>query len=278
VVSAYGTQTTPGGGSANVMEMNDTAGNEGMSFTASKDFNEKTENTKNTKITADDTWTVGADRKLLVGNVLSVKVGAAQTYTVGASRTVNTDANKMIGAASETVMIGGLRTFDIGGDLVTGCASLTRLVGGARVETAIEHSNRAVKGAQTVLIGGSWNTVAGASHNVAVSGASTELISGAKSIKASKYYLKVRGALNETLASRSVKAGGDRQEGFGAAASYAIAGATTIQGSDVTVSAKSNITINAGGITISITPSSVTISSDVKSTVDCEDAGNTDYE
>jgi type VI secretion system secreted protein VgrG len=277
VVSAFGTLTTPGGGGGNLVEMNDTAGNEGMNFNASKDFNERTENDKNSDITANDTWTVSAARKLIVGQVLSVKVGAAQSYTVGGSRTVNVTSNKLIGAASETVMVGGLRVFNIGGDYKTACASLTRLVGGAKAEAAIEHVTRSVKGAQTVLVGGSWNTVAGVSANVSVSGAATELVAGAKSIKASKYYLVVKGAYNETLASRTVKAGGDRQEGFGAAASYTIGGSATIKGSDIVVKATAKITLKAGGATITITPGAIEISGDYKSTVDSADDGSQEY-
>lgn len=277
VVSAFGTQTSPGGGSANLVETNDTAGNEGMNFNASKDFNERTENDKNTGITANDSWTVGAARKLIVGQVLSVKVGAAQSYSVGGSRTVNVTSNKMINAGSETVMIGGLRTFNVGGDYKTGCATLTRLVGGSKAEAAIEHVVRSVKGAQTELVGGSWNTVAGVSANVSVSGAATELVAGAKSIKASKYLLAVKGAYNETLASRSVKAGGDRQEKFAAAASYTIGASASLKGADINVKATEKITLKAGGVTITITPGEIKVDGDFKSSVDSSDDGDEIY-
>jgi type VI secretion system secreted protein VgrG len=278
VVSAFGTQTSPGGGSANVISMDDTAGNEGMNFVASKDFNERTENDKNTSIAAADIWTVGADRTLIVGQVLNVKVGGAQSYTIGANRSVNVTSNKMVNAASETVLVGGLRLFNVGGDHVTGCASLTRLVGAAKAELGIEHINRAVQGASTVLIGGSWSTVAGASHNTNVLGASTELISGAKSVKASRYALSVTGAYSETFSSRTVSAGTDRYEGFGAAASYTIGGAATIKGSDVTVKAKGELTIKAGGVTIRMTPGSVSIRGNFTGEVACVDKGRVDYE
>ncbi len=277
VVSSFGTQTTPGGGSANLISMNDTAGNEGLSFSASKDFNERTENDKNTKITADDTWSVGAARKLIVGQVLSQKVGGAQSYMIGGSRTVNVTSNKMINASSESVVIGGLRSFNVGGDYSASCATLTRLVGGARAELGIEHSNRAVKGVSTVLVGGSWNTVAGASANVSVMGASTELVSGAKTIKASRVAFSVKGILKETLASRSINAGADREEGFGTIGSYSIGGSASITGSDVTVKATTSITIKAGGVTIKMTPSSITIEGDVKSSIAGVDSGDINY-
>ncbi|MEP7120066.1 MAG: type VI secretion system tip protein TssI/VgrG [Byssovorax sp.] len=277
IVSAFGTMTTPGGGSANLIETNDTAGSEGMHLNASKDFNERTENDKTSSITANDSWTVGAARKLIVGQVLSVKVGAAQSYSVGGSRTVNVTSNKMIAAGSETVMIGGLRSFNVGGDYKTACSTMTRLVGGAKAEVAIESVVRSVKGAQTVLVGGSWKTLAGASANVGVSGAATEVVAGAKSIKASKYYLAVKGAYNETLASRSVKAGGDRQEGFGAAGSYSIGASASLKGSEITVTATSKITLKAGGVTITITPGEITIDGEYKSSVDSDDQGDQDY-
>src|SRR5262249_51706240 len=157
------------------------------------------------------------------------------------------------------------------------CASLSRLVGGSKAELAIESVIRSVKGASTVLVGGSWKTVAGVSANVGVSGASTEIVSGAKSIKSSKYYLNVKGAYSRTLASGSITAGADRQEGFGATASYTVGGAATMKASEITVKAESKITIKAGDVTITITSGEVKIEGDYKSDVDSEDAGDQDY-
>lgn len=277
VVSALGTMTSPGGGGGNLIEMDDSAGAEAMNLHASKNFDERTENDKNSSVTANDAWTVGAARKLIVGQVLSTTIGASQTYSVAANRKVNVGSDKFINAASETVIVGGLRTFDVGGDHKMSCSTLTRLVGGAKVETAIEHVNRAVKGASTVLVGGTWRAVAGASHNVSVSGASTDLVSGAKSIKSSKLHVKVRGVYNETLGPRTVKAGGDREEGFGGAASYTIGAAATFKASEITVKATSQITLKGGGATVTITSSCVDISGDYKSSTASADDGDESY-
>lgn len=273
VVSAFGTATTPGGGSGNNVTTDDTAGNEGMTFTASKDFNEKTENDKNTAITANDTWTVGAASKTIVGQVFSQNVGGAQSYTVGGMRTVNVTANNVINTGTESVMIGGLRAFSIGGDHSTSSATLMRLVGAAKMEVAIEGASRAVKGASTLLVGGAWNIKTGKAHGVKVSGANTELVSGAKSVKGTKVSWKIKGALSETYASRSIKAGAEREEGFGAALDYSVGGATKMKGATVTFKAESKITIKAGGVTIEITPSEVKIDGDVKTTVETADDG-----
>lgn len=262
VVSAFGSATTPGGGSKNLFATNDTSGSEGFSIVASKDLNSKTENDKVTGITANDTHNISANHTLIVGNSHELGVTASQTYSIGASRTVNVDANKSVTAASETVMVGGLRMFNVGGDYQTGCASLTRLVGASKVETAIEQQARTVTGAATVLIGGTWKTTAAANAGVNVLGASTQLVSGAKSIKTPKYALNVRGIYSETLASRTIKAGGARGEKFGAAAKYDISGSADIKGANVEIEAKSKITIKAGGATIEITPSSVTVDAD----------------
>jgi type VI secretion system secreted protein VgrG len=277
VVSAFGTLTTPGGGSANVISTDDSAGNEKMSFNASKDWNERTENDKNTGVTANDTWTVGANRTVIVGQVLTQAVDGAQTYSVGGSRTVNVTSNKMVNAASETVLIGGLRTFNVGGDLTTICSVLTRLVGAAKTELGIEHCNRAVQGAMTTLVGGSWSEATGVGYAQNVSGASTELVGGAKSVKALSYTLTVRGAYNETLGARTIKAGGERQESFAAAGSYTIGASASIKGSNVVVKATGKITLKAGGVTVTITPGSVTVDGDFKGSVACVDNGEVDY-
>lgn len=278
VVSSFGSQTTPGGGSANHVTMNDAAGSEKMSFNASKDWNERTENDKVTGVHADDSHTIGAARKLIVGQVHELVVEGAQSYSVGGSRSANVTANKSIIAASETVMIGGLRTFNVGGDYTTTAATLTRLVGGAKTEVAIELQNRVVTGASTVLVGGSWKTVAAANFAVQVLGASTELVAGAKKITTPKYALNVRGVYAETLASRKVKAGGDRHEKFGAAASYKIGGSSSIKGTDVVVEATAKLTLKASGITVTLTPGKVTIDGKYKGSGASADSGKEDYD
>jgi type VI secretion system secreted protein VgrG len=277
VKSAFGSATTPGGGGANVVTTDDSAGREGMTFVASKDMRERTENDKKTSIAATDKHQVSGDRKLIVGQVHSVSVAGAQTHSVGASREVNVDANKGISAASESVTIGGARLFTVAGDYGTACASLGRLVGASKVETAIEHQARAVQGGSVVVVGATWKAVAGAHASVSVSGASTESVAGTKSITTAKYALAVRGALKETLASRTVSAGGDCIEDFGGVANYKVAGSAKLQGANVVVKAKSKLTIKAGGVTIEMTPGEVTVKGDFQGSVAAVDSGDQKY-
>jgi type VI secretion system secreted protein VgrG len=277
VVTAFGTLTTPGGGTGNLVQMNDTAGREGMSFVASKDLRERTENDKVLSVSASDSITIGGSRKLIVGQVHQLGIAGSQTHAIGVSRALNVNANMSITAGSETVSIGGARKMTIGGDLTTSCSSLTRLVGAAKSETAIEHQARQVSGASTILVGGAWLAVGAAHASVSVGGVSTELIGGPKTVVAGKYSLNVKGVLNQTFASRSVTAGGAHEEGFGAAAAYTIAGAASMTGANVVFVAKAKLTIKAGGVTITMTPGSIKISGNFKGSVSAIDKGSVKY-
>ncbi len=259
MVGAFGSLTTPKGGSGNVLRLDDAAGGEGMGVAASADYNERTENDKVTGIVGADAHAIGAARQLIVGTVHHVSVSGAQAYTIGGSREVNVNANKSIAAGSEAVTVGGARMFTIGGDLATSCAVLTRLVGAAKAEAPIEHQSRSVTGASTIAVGAAWKVAAGAHASVSVLGANIETVGGAKNIICGKYNLSVTGAFSETVASRSVNAGGDRGEQFGATATYAIGGSAKLSGADIVFKATAKITIKAGGTTITLTPGSITI-------------------
>src|SRR5262249_43981790 len=79
VRSAFGSRTTPGGGSANVLSTDDAAGNEGMLLNASGDYDEVTAIDKMVQVAAADVHVVGATRKQLVGAASQIKVDAART-------------------------------------------------------------------------------------------------------------------------------------------------------------------------------------------------------
>jgi type VI secretion system secreted protein VgrG len=258
VRSAFGTLTTPGGGSGNLLRMDDTAGNEGMTLGASKDLNERTENDKVVNITGDDVHTVGSNRTETVGILKTETVDVLQSYTVSATRDVTTVGRLTISAASESVLVGGLRLFQVGGDYETQAAVLGRTVGGLKAETAIQEVNRHVTGASSVMVGGSWTEIGGLSASTSVLGASSLAVGGPMSIQAKSYSLKAS-TLKETLASRTIHASGKRIEGIKGAAKYSIGGALSLHGSAVVFKADSKITIQASGATITVTPSSITI-------------------
>lgn len=268
VKSALGTQTTPGGGSVNRIATDDSAGAETLAFVASKDFNERSDNDKVTAIKASDTWTVGATRSLRVGTVLQQAVTGSQTFAVAGYRSANVGSNLTYTASSEVVMVGGLRLITTGGDHATKCAVFTRVVLGAEVHLPIEHQTRFVEGGSLVVNAGGWITSAGRSAGVAVGGASGLHVGGPMVIDCSQYGLSVKGLLWEKYASRAVSASGGVAETFRAFGTYDIKGAATFTGSEVVVEAKAKLTLKAGGVTIEMTPSKITVTGQFKGQCD----------
>jgi type VI secretion system secreted protein VgrG len=277
-MSAFGSLTTPGGGTKNMVRMDDAAGSEAFDVVASYDLNEKTENDKVTQVKGNETDLVGVNRTVIVGQVHSLTVGGAQTHTVGASRDVAVDANMMIKAAAETIMIGGLRMFKVGGDSTIACTTLTRTIGAAKVETAVEQQTRQVTGASTVMVGGSWITLGGTQSSVSVGGLSRETVGGPKSVKTKKdYSLTVKGSLTQTLASRKAKSGSKIAETYEGSATINIDGSAKMKGADIIVHAKDKITLKADGITIEITSSGIEIKGKFEGSVGAIDDGDESY-
>lgn len=264
VCSAFGTLTTPGGGGANLLRMDDTAGSEGMTLAASRDYNERTENDKATTIKADDVRSIGANRTAIVGIASSTTIDGAQSYSVGGSRDLTCVGNFTIETGTESVSVGGARMFKVGGDYETQAATLLRVVGALKSELAIQEVSRHVSGVSTVLVGGAWTEVGGVHSGTSVLGASTLNVGGPMEISAKDYSLKAS-ALKEDYASRSVRAGGAHSESFGATAKYGIGGSLSMKGANVYFKADSDITLKASGVTITITPDAIKIKGDFDS-------------
>lgn len=264
VCSAFGTQTTPGGGSANLLRMDDTAGAEGMTLAASKDYNERTENDKATTVVGDDVHSIGAEHTVIVGIASAVTVDGAQKYTVSANRDVTSVGHFTIETGSESVSVGAARIFKIGGDYETQASTLLRTVGALKSEIAIQEIARHVTGVSTVMVGGSWTEVGGLHSGTNVLGASVLNVGGPIQIKAKEYSLKAS-ALKEDYASRTVDAKGACSENFGATAKYSIGASLKMKGANAYFLAKTKLTIKASGATITITPGSIKIKGDFHS-------------
>jgi len=277
VVSAFGTLTTPGGGTANLVQFNDTAGGEGMNFNASYDFNERTENDKASDIKVDETITVGSNQTQIIGQVNSIAVTGSQTYSVGAVRNASVEANKTIQATNETISIGAARIFDIGGDQATFTTTLTRAVGAAKAIAAIEHESVLVTGGMIRTYGGSWAETAGGGVGVSVGGVNDAKVGGTKSVKCKEYGIKA-GKLSEKYASRKEKAADIATNAKGAI-TFDISGATDMKGAEVVFEADNSIDIKAGGVKIKITKSKVSIKGNYKvSGASKDDGGDEKYD
>jgi type VI secretion system secreted protein VgrG len=256
--SNFGTLTTPGGGSANQLCLDDAAGAEGMNINASSNYNERTENDKGTSVKGDDVHAVGANHKQIVGIAHVLAVKGAQTYSIAGSRDVTTVGDLSISTGTESVTVGGLRSFQVGGDYTSMAATVSRAVGALKAEVAIQEVNRHVSGVSTVVVGGSWDEIGGLTSSVSVLGASALTVGGPLSYKAKHYSLKAS-ALSETYGARSVKAGAKRVEVFGGPAKYAVGAAMKLKGATVNFKADAQIVLKASGATITITPAAITI-------------------
>lgn len=258
VRSNWGTLTTPGGGKMNQLRFDDAAGAEGMHVEAAKDFNERTENDKVVRVTADETNIVGQNHINTVKLQQITTVKGAQTYSVGKNRELTTVGILGISAADETVMVGGIRKIEVGGDYATQAGSVARIIGAAENVLAIEETNRHVTGASTIAVGGTWAEVGGVSSSIGVLGANRLTVAGPMSVRAADVSINAT-ILTEKYA--GVYRGHAGSKFTLDAPQISIkAGATfKAKGANVYFKAKSKIELKAGGIKITMTPGSIKV-------------------
>lgn len=221
----FKTKSTPGGGGANELCFDDTAGKELMYINATKDFVTTIANNDKTNIGNDQELSVGHDQKIFVGNNreahVSVNekmvVGVNQEETVGANRTTTIGAND-----SET--IGGNKTVTVGG-------SHAETVGGAKAET--------IAGAKALSIGGAYQVTVGGAMNHSVGGALA---------------LEVGGLLGEVV-------GGDRKIEIKGDQKQSVTGTQKESAKEIEITAQTKLTLICGGSKIELTPAMIEIKS-----------------
>jgi len=263
VRSSWGTQSTGGSGKQNQIRFDDTAGDEGMHFAASKNARERTENDKVVSVTADEENVVGGNHTSTVTLQQVTAVSSAQTYSVGGNRDVTTTGVLGIFAASESVTVGATRKFTVGGDHELKAATLSRIVGAAESVIAIQGTNRHVTGASTIAVGGTWTEIGGITASTGVLGASTLTVGGPLSVSAKNVSINAS-VLSESYAGLyKAHAGADFTVGA-PLVNLQAGGAIKAKGADVFFKAKSRIVLEAGGVTVTITPTSITVNGKLK--------------
>ncbi|WP_437986681.1 type VI secretion system Vgr family protein [Sorangium sp. So ce117] len=263
VRSNWGTQSTGGSGKKNQIRLDDAAGNEGMHFAASKDANERTENDKVVSVAADEENVVGGNHTSTVTLQQVTAVKSAQTYSVGGNRDLTTTGALGIFAASESVSVGATRKLTVGGDYEMKAATVGRIVGAAENVVAIQGTNRHVTGASTIAVGGTWTEIGGITASTGVLGASTLTAGGPLSVSARSVSINAS-VLSETYAGLyKAHAGADFTVGAPIVKLKA-GGAIRAKGADVSFKAKSRIVLKAGGVTVTITPASITVKGKLK--------------
>lgn len=263
VRSNWGTATTPGGGKMNQLRFDDAAGSEGMLLVASADFNERTENDKDSTVTGSETNIVGGDHTFTVTLQQEDAISGSQTYSIAGNRELTTVGVLGLSSAAETVLVAGTRTFDIGGDYSTKCASILRVVGAAENVLAVQESNRHVTGASTIAVGGTFTEIGGITASTGVLGASTLTVTGPMSISANNVSINAS-ALTEKYGGLYDGHAGSKLSITAPAIKLKAGPALDVKGADVFFKATAKIVIKAGGITITMTPASIKVKGKLK--------------
>jgi type VI secretion system secreted protein VgrG len=112
-ITALGTVSSPGGGKANMVHIDDGAGRQHMMWNAGfgkttavgGNMENQTVGFDNTQIKGNQTWNVGGDQTVSVQNAWSVGVGS-QTASVAGNQSITINATGATSVASEAVTIG----------------------------------------------------------------------------------------------------------------------------------------------------------------------------
>jgi type VI secretion system secreted protein VgrG len=178
MVSGIKSNSTPGGGGFNGIEMNDKKGEEGFSVHAQynmdtvveNDENHTVHNNRTVVVDVDETRTVHANQKETVDSKRETSIGADDKLTVGANRETSIAAKDTLkvgadlaitGGANITIKSAGNTIMTVGGNFENKATGNTKITAGGKVEisaTSIELSATSITlkggGATIELAGG----------------------------------------------------------------------------------------------------------------------------
>lgn len=244
-ISTIRSSSTPGGGGFNEIKFNDSAGSEEMFIHAQFNRNEIVGNNHDTKVTVDQSLSVGSKQTTSVGANQSLSVGGDQSISVTGNRSVTTTGN-------ETIDVKGNRTETVtGNDGVTVKANRTASIIGNRTETITGNGELNITGNNSTAVMGSGSESIMGSRTITVQGAQTHELVGAMTANCA--------------AAITYNAAGDLALNTGANASIGAVGTLSLASTGaatLTSSAEVGIgapTINVSGATITITAGGASI-------------------
>ncbi len=172
---ALQTATTPGGGSANEIRMDDRAGAEEMFMNASRDGSVRAGNNVVESIGNSESRSIGANHSLAVTDSLSAAVGANQDLAIGGDQQVRASTFMVDDVGSHSLTVGGSRDVKAGGDhkrTVTGSSTLA--IGGAQVDLAAGSVDEATMATMEDTVGAALIEMTASDRTVTVKGSRTE--------------------------------------------------------------------------------------------------------
>ncbi len=261
--SSIQTATTPGGGSANELRTDDSAGSEEMFFNASKDMTIMVKNNTTESVGNNATLSVGSNQTVNVTNSLDLFVGASQSVTVGGNQKIATETFRVDDAGGDhTLDVGGNRDMKIGGDhkITVGAdesldvgSMKTHLVVGSIDETVGGKMDLSVGAVRVALTAGDHTTDVGGKKTESAGAAKVSLAFGSKAAEISgNNQLQVGGA-----AAHLIK--GDRAETAGGMLTEVATGARILKADNVVFEAETMLTLVMGASVVSLMPGLVTV-------------------
>ena len=255
-------RTTPDGSEGNALRFDDSAGAEQFMMHAQYNMDTTVNNNETHSVSVDRTTDIGANEKCTVGGTRTTTVTGDETLTCDASRTKTvagdeknsttgtrtttvTGDEKLTCEANRTKTITGNETSDITGDR-------KKTVGGDDTTDITGNREKTVTGNETAIITGDRVKIVKGEEDATISGSSRVTIDGAcfHTVKGLRED-EVAGAYNLTVI-------GDMTT---KAPNHTVSTARhTVKASDVLISGKSTVTLQAGGSSITITPMGITLS------------------
>lgn len=172
--STVRSDSSPGGGGANELRLEDAAGSEEIFAQAQRDLNVVVKNDESRAVGRGSGLAVGGDRTVEVGKDQDLRVDLLDTSGVDGSQTVNVVGDRVTGVAlghQETV--GEFKTVNVGAAQVHTTALASAVVVGAAAALN-------VGGVLAVTVGGIANTAVGGVCARTVGGISTEVVASAR--------------------------------------------------------------------------------------------------
>jgi len=253
--TSFQSATTGGGGGANELRFEDSAGSEEIFFNASKDMSVSAHDAADEAVGNDRKVKVGASRKLVVGQDHAASVKGDRQLDVGANLDLAVTANLSDGVGgSETLSVGGMRKVDVGGDKVDNVkGSFKRKVGALQSTTAIIGLQRKTVGSSDVQVTAAWVEMVAGSRKSECGGTRKETTGAVKLVKAKQVTISAKENLVVTAAGAlSTKCGGSRTDAAGKAMLVSAAGGISVKADSIVIEAKNGLELRAGAVKIKL--------------------------
>ncbi|WP_437586343.1 type VI secretion system Vgr family protein [Sorangium sp. So ce1000] len=274
---ALQTATTPGGGSANEIRMDDRAGAEEVFVNASRDGSVRAGNNVTESIGNSESRSIGANHSLAVTDSMSAAVGANQELAIGGDQKVRASTFMVDDVGSRSLSVGGSRDLKAGGDHKrTVAGSSTLAIGGAQIDLAAGSVDEATMATMEDTVGAALIEMTAADRTVTVKGSRTEVAGAAKVILAGGgRAVEIGTSLSQKAAGAILNVvSGDRQDVSEADFLEVAGGAQIVKAANVVFEAQTSLSVVMGASTITLTPASVSLAG-VRITFDgdCDELG-----